>query len=429
METTTVFELAGWLTVGAVLLRMCWAGIGLLRERARQRKASQDELAGFLAEAARIGRASAGRPVAAAAPPGTRMMAMRVVERVAETADRSVCSLYLTAEDGSLLPPFKPGQFVSVEVPGGDGGPIRRCYSLSEMPMRPQRHYRISVKRLGTPEGSAAGTPNGVASTRIVEGIGKGDLIHVAPPAGSFVLDPHASPSIVLIAGGIGITPLMSMLKWLVASRSRCDIWLIYSVRNGAEHAFRNEILRLREAAPNLATIVFYSQPTARCRPGIDYDYAGRIDLKLLSPLLSARTHTFYVCGPDGMMEGVTRGLREKGVDPADIRTETFGTQRRSPAAVTAHAAASPGTHDHAVTFSASQQQAAWQPHYGSLLEFAEACGIDARFSCRAGQCGACKVRLRAGEVVYDTVPEADVEAGTCLPCVARPMSDLVVEL
>lgn len=431
METAMVVQTAGWLMIGGTALRaLWWAGSSALSGVRRQRL-SRELISQVLEEAEK--RLDAYEPSLSQAPAAQpQLMPLRIVRREYESADRSVCSLYLAAPDGAPLMTYGPGQFVTISLKGKDGRPLQRCYSLSEMPTRPQRYYRITVKRLdGGPD-----SPDGAASTRLVEELGAGDFVSAAAPAGSFVLDQVSDKPVVLIAGGIGITPLMSMLNWLVATGSRREIWLIYGVRNRDQHPFREHIHRLQKLAPNLATIMFYSQPTARCRQGVDFDYEGRISGRVLKPLLGARDYLYYLCGPSQMMASVKADLRRLGVAEEDLHTEAFGgPAAKSAIPGTGSSAMSGGDRRKArsdrfkITFSGSERRVVWEPHHGSLLDIAEACGVEARASCRAGQCGTCKVRLRSGEVTYTSPPAAAVEAGTCLPCLARPVSDLIVEL
>ncbi len=431
METAMVVQTAGWLMVGGTALRaLWWAGARMLSGLHR-RRLSRELISQLLEEVEK--RLDAYEPSpsqAVGAQPD--LLALRIVRREYENTDRSVCSLYLAAPDGAPLVAYGPGQFLSVSLSGKDGRPLQRCYSLSEMPTRPQRYYRITVKRLD----GGAESPTGAASTRLVDQLDVGDFVSAAAPAGTFVLDQVSDRPVVLIAGGIGITPLMSMLNWLVATGSRREIWLIYGVRNRDQHPFREHVHGLQKLAPNLATMVFYSQPTGRCRQGVDFDYEGRIDARVLKPLLGARDYLYYLCGPSEMMASLKGDLRGFGVGEEDIRTEAFGGALAKPAVPgAANRTLSGGDQRKAgrdrfkITFSGSERRVVWEPHHGSLLDIAEACGVEARASCRAGQCGTCKVRLRSGEVTYTTPPAAAVEAGTCLPCLARPVSDLVVEL
>ncbi len=435
METAMVVQATGWLMVGGTALRaLWWFGANMLSRRHHQRL-SHELIAQVLAEAEKS--VGAGRAKAPQAPkPRQGLLPLQVVRREYETADRSVCSLYLASPDGAPLKSYGPGQFLTISLEGPDGRPIQRCYSLSEMPTRPQSCYRITVKRLEGPSDSNDRPWSGAASTQLVNNVCVGDVIGTAEPAGSFVLDQTSDRPVVLIAGGIGITPLMSMLNWLVASGSRREVVLIYAVRNREQHPFQEHIRRLQKLAPNLATVVFYSQPTADCRHGIDFDHAGRVDVRALKPLLSARDFVYYMCGPTQMMASFRTDLLALGINEADIHTEAFGGPPAAGAnSVTAKAQQKTGARGKGdrsrfkITFSDSERRVVWEPHHGSLLDIAEACGVEARASCRAGQCGSCKVRLKSGEVTYTSPPAAAVEEGTCLPCLARPVSDLVVEL
>ncbi len=435
METAMVIQTAGWFMVGGTALRAVWWAGARMFSQLRRRRLSQELISQIVAEAEKS--LDARDTVLSQAPKSAEdLLPLRVVRREYETADRSVCSLYLAAPDGVQLMAYNPGQFLTVSLKDNEGRPLQRCYSLSEMPTRPQRCYRITVKRLDAQSDTMDVKPGGAASTQLVDNVRIGDVIGAAEPAGSFVLDRLSDRPVALIAGGIGITPLMSMLNWLVASGSRREILLIYGARNSKQHPFQKHVRRLQKLAPNLATLVYYSQPTANCRRGIDFDHAGRIDVRALEPLLGAREFRYYMCGPPQMMASLWGDLLALGVSEADIHTETFGgPPSKGVSSGTAKTLQPVGARRKAgrarfkITFSDSERRVVWEPHHGSLLDIAEACGVEARASCRAGQCGTCKVRLKSGAVTYTSPPVAAIEAGTCLPCLARPVSDLVVEL
>lgn len=162
--------------------------------------------------------------------PGFRTF--RVERKVAEDAAQSVCSFYLVPEDGRPLPPFLPGQFLTfrLDLPRATGGVEHavRCHSLSDSPKA--GNYRISIKRVPPTAGSAV--PPGRSSGYFHDQVAAGSLLQVRAPAGRFCLDRSDAP-VVLIAGGIGITPLLSILNWCVAEQPRREVWLFYGVRDG----------------------------------------------------------------------------------------------------------------------------------------------------------------------------------------------------
>ncbi|MFZ4735996.1 MAG: FAD-binding oxidoreductase [Bradymonadia bacterium] len=184
--------------------------------------------------------------------------AFTVARREYEDSAHTVCSFYLQPVDGASLPPFTPGQFLTLAVPMGDERTRTRCYSLSEGPN--PSHYRISVKRVLATPGSPE-RPPGVCSNRLHDTLRVGDRVQARPPAGGFVLDPDTTVPSVLIAGGVGITPLLCMLRGGLAADPNRTFHLYYGVRNGAEHSFRNELEDLARRHRTFHLSVVYDQP------------------------------------------------------------------------------------------------------------------------------------------------------------------------
>ncbi len=168
-------------------------------------------------------------PTAVAAWPGYR--SFHVERKVPEDSAGQVCSFYLVPEDGKPLPPFLPGQFLTfqLDIPAPAGGTqtVVRCYSLSDAP-QPNR-YRISVKRAPSPIGSAH--PPGASSNYFHDLVEVGSTLKVRAPGGHFHIDRSDAP-VVLIGGGVGITPMLSMLNWCLTAQPGREVWLFYGVRN-----------------------------------------------------------------------------------------------------------------------------------------------------------------------------------------------------
>ena len=173
-----------------------------------------------------------------------------------------------------------------------------------------------------------------------------------------------------------------------------------------------------------MRTVTCYSDPTAECVQGEDFDRPGRIDVDLLKAHLPSNNYAFYVCGPAPMMETVTADLRAWGVPPEDIRVEAFGaaTVRRQPSG---RPVASSGVE---VVFDRSGKTLAWDGSLGSILDLAERNGVALESGCRAGHCGTCVVAIKDGVVDYVVQPVVTPEPGTCLACMAVPTSRLVLD-
>ena len=178
----------------------------------------------------------------------------RVVRREWEDANQSQCSFYLEPVDGAALKPFKPGQFLTFSLPVSPERSVTRCYSLSDAP-HPQ-HFRITVKRAVAPDHLPDVLP-GVASSHLHDQVQVGAVLAVRAPSGHFFLHTDSEVPVVLIGGGIGITPMMSMLAWSLQMQPTRVVHLFYGVRNGTDHAFKSVLESLRSATLTCTCILF----------------------------------------------------------------------------------------------------------------------------------------------------------------------------
>ena len=209
------------------------------------------------------------------------------------------------------------------------------------------------------------------------------------------------------------------------------EVWLFYGVRDRADHAMYDHLTHIRQSCPNVRMFIAYSRPGPGCRLGVDYNVDGRISLELLQSVLTASDYEFYLCGPAVMMTALREGLAEWGVPSEDVRYEAF--QALSDTTADTGEAAPPETAGKAyrVEFARSGRVLEWTGDGGAdtLLELAEANGVKMRCSCRAGNCGTCVTAIADGSVEYVRPPSREHDAGTCLPCIARPQSDIVLDL
>ncbi len=368
-----------------------------------------------------IRRAGApARPSVAQRPAWTGFRPFILREKLRESDD--VSSFHLVPEDGQSLPPYLPGQFLTIRlaVPGVDR-PAVRTYSLSDT-ARPD-HYRLTIRRIGSRTGEPQGKA-GLASTYFHDRLAVGGRIEAKAPTGVFTIDTRQQNlPVVLIGGGIGITPLLSMLIGIAASEVPREAWLLYGVRDEGDYIMRTQLETIARAHANVHLRLFYSRPV-RAMDGPDVQ-VGHIDLAALKRLLPSNAYDFYVCGPSAMMDSVTQDLQAWGVPTDRVHTEAFGpaTVKQAVRGLTAQPDCG-----FDVTFERSGITAQWSRCDSPLLELAEEQSVAIDFGCRAGSCGTCVTRLLSGSVRYLHQPNAPLEAGEILPCIAVPAEPLTLD-
>lgn len=360
---------------------------------------------------------------AAASSPPPAWQGFRPLE-VTATHDESahVRSVFLADPAGSSLPAWLPGQSITLRLPAtADRGALIRNYSLSNSPGSDR--YRISVKR----------EPHGAASQYIHDSVRAGDVIDVAAPRGTFFLTDQDAP-VILLSAGVGVTPVLSMLHLLASTNSDREIWWLHGARNGDEHPFAQESAALLNQLPHSRTYVFYSRPNSADRAGIDYGVRGRLSIEALGSLGLPADASAYLCGPADFMTELSAALVACGLGSGRIHMETFGavaalTPGITQTLVPPHLPSGPPGPGPRVEFARSDISAPWGPGYGSLLEFAEACDVPTRWSCRTGVCHNCETALLSGQVQYDPMPLEPPAPGNILICCAQPTEAVTVDL
>ena len=278
------------------------------------------EAYGFLADIF-IGREDAIYDEQAAAPGGWNGTRTFVVAKKVPESD-VVTSFYLKPEDKGPLAPFKPGQYITVHIEHPHTPTSPRNYSLSDCPSQP--HYRISVKR---EESLVADAPDGLISTHLHDGIHEGHRIELGPPCGEFTVDPASiAKPVVLIAGGIGVTPLLSMAKSIVRANPDAELYFIQAARNSKVQAFADELRNLSEAGANVKTKIVYDAPLLGDIENGNLE--GFITTELLRDWTPFADADYYFCGPKPFMQNIHLCLQELGVDEHRLRYEFFGPKQ-----------------------------------------------------------------------------------------------------
>lgn len=229
-----------------------------------------------------------------------------------------ITSFVLEPADGRPVANFEPGQYVSVavDVPTLGLQQIRQ-YSLSDMPNG--RTYRISVKREG-----GGPYPPGHVSCLLHDHVNVGDEIRLAAPYGCFHIDVDASTPIVLISGGVGLTPMISMLKRAIQDPKR-QVVFVHGARNSGVHAMRDRLRETARTHTNFSLIVFYDDPLPQDLPGRDYDHAGLVDVNAIKDAILLPDADYYICGPVPFMRLQHDALKQLDIPEARIRYEVFG--------------------------------------------------------------------------------------------------------
>ncbi|MFZ1469396.1 MAG: FAD-binding oxidoreductase [Paracoccaceae bacterium] len=348
------------------------------------------------------------------------MSGPRTLTVVAKRRESSlITSFHLAAEGGADLPPFRPGQFLVFRLQTPDGEVVRN-YSLSGSPDAPGQ-YRISVKREAL----------GAGSRHLHDQLQVGDRLVADGPRGAFVLDEDSPRPVVLLSGGVGLTPMVAMLHRLAAGSRR--VAFVHACEDGAVHALRGEVSTLAASRPGITAHYAYRTPSDADRQAGHHHSDGLLTREVLQGLLCLDDYDFYLCGPPPFMAAIYPMLRSLGVPKARIAYEFFGPatvlEEGPVAAAPQPAPVAPDTGAITVEFRKSGITAVWSDAAESLLSLAEDNGLRPDFSCRAGICGTCKSSITAGEVDYFEEPLDELASGEVLLCCSRPKTSVVLDL
>jgi len=358
--------------------------------------------------------------------PWEKQMAASAYQKliVTKVIDESpeVKSFYFSSADNSDLGQNIPGQHLTFRIPlvekklcldgsNTDRSQIKyslRSYTISTI--KENNQYRISVKK----------ESRGQVSSALHSSLKPGDILEAKGPKGSFVHQQIKGKPSVFIAAGIGITPILSMLKSL--SKTKEEICLILAAKENNLMCFKEEINQLCTENPNIEVHVFLSQEVAIDQINIygSWKYHNkRVDIQSLKSILqSKKNFNFYICGPEAMTETLVNEISIWKGKHSPIHTETFGTgkvgmnQFDDKKVIQVH-------------FLKSNKTVEWDHDYKNILEFAESNDISLESGCTFGECGACSTKIVDGSVDYNFTTAAKVAKGNCLPCSCHPTSDI----
>lgn len=352
---------------------------------------------------------------------------LQVLAIVQETPD--VRTFRLGSVDGGPLPfAFQPGQFLNLHL-NLKGRRVNRSYTLASAPTQTQ-HCELTIRR----------EPGGLASSFLHDEVKPGVRLDVSGPQGRFIFTGETADRVLLIAGGVGITPVMSILRFLTDHNWSGRIWFLFSARTEHDLIFRDELVGLQARCPNLQLCLTLTRCDEHCSW---QGRRGRISESLLKEFVPDIAQVpAYLCGPTEMVRETRELLSRLGVPDSQIHTEAFGgrksNQGRPAATPGAWPAARPLAHvpntahqSQVIRFIRSEQVSAMTPD-ATILDAAEALSIPVTSECRSGICGQCRIRMISGDVEMDcaeALTSSERAQGFVLACQARAKSDLVVDL
>ncbi|MEH7335323.1 NO-inducible flavohemoprotein [Neobacillus drentensis] len=244
-----------------------------------------------------------------------------VVNKKVEESD-VITSFYLKPKDGKEIAGFIPGQYITVKMEiAGETYTHLRQYSLSDRPGLD--YYRISVKREDT---KGKNVPAGIVSTYLHNHVKEGDIIPITAPAGDFYVNMESTLPLVLISGGVGLTPMMSMLNATVKEKPSREIYYIHASLNSKLHAFKTHVNDMAAEHKNLKSFVIYEKPTEEDKEMRNFDKEGFFNLEWLQHTFPSKEADFYFCGPEPFMKVVNKALKQWGVPEEQIHYEFFGS-------------------------------------------------------------------------------------------------------
>lgn len=366
-------------------------------------------------------------------------LTVRCIRVTDETAD---VKTFTFVADPPVLFQYQPGQFVTLDLEI-NGESVMRSYSISSTPSRPHT-LEITVKRVASPLDKPE-TPPGLVSNWLHDQIKVGSRVKLSGPLGKFTCMPNPAKKLLLISAGSGITPMMSMSRWIADTGTDSDIVFFHCARTPRNIIFRQELELMAARLPNFRPVI----SVTRSEPGQPwFGFTGRLTeamLHTIAPDFPERT--VYVCGPNDFMQSVKTMLEGLAFPMQNYYEESFGAPKKAkPTAPTPPSSASPlplpsppsspssytPTPSKPAVFFAQSNQEVADDSAESILELAEQAGIKIRSNCRQGVCGACKKRKLEGAIKYESEPDgldpAEQEAGYILTCVAAPVGRVVVE-
>ncbi|SHE53496.1 Ferredoxin-NADP reductase [Modicisalibacter ilicicola DSM 19980] len=347
---------------------------------------------------------------------------VRCVKTIQETADvRTFCFM---AEQPVLFF-FKPGQFVTLELTIGSE-PVMRSYTISSSPSIPYS-FSITVKRM----------PGGKVSNWLHDNLKVGDELAVHGPVGNFNIMDFPADRVLFLSGGVGITPLMSMTRWLFDTNANIDVEFVHSARAPRDVIFHRELVHMFSRLPEFKLHVVCENKDDIGEAWAGYrGYLTQPMLELMAPDYLERE--IFCCGPTPYMNAIKRILRDNGFDMDHYHEEVFGATpldvREEVLELAEQAEAAAEEIDYAemlsIEFAGSGKSVRILPDE-TIHAAAAKLGLHIPKACGMGICGTCRVGIKSGEVEMEHnggITDEDIEAGYILSCCSKPKSNVVVD-
>lgn len=299
-----------------------------------------------------------------------------------------------------------------------DGREVQRSYSMSSSPSRPHT-LELTIKRV----------PGGLVSNWFCDQVRLGDVLKIKGPSGKFTCFEYPSNKLLFIAAGSGLTPIMSMCRWIVDTAADVDMKLLASFRSPPDIIFRKELewMSARHSGFQIALTMTSGWRGTECWTG----FTGRVNRQMITLLApDYQDRHIFMCGPEPFMEGVREILRELDFDLSHLHSESFGTGRIAQGIQQNVESLKLSGPLHKVRFTKTGLTVDTDEHI-TLLDLAEAHGIEIDYSCRSGSCGECEVKCR-GEVAMSKVCEIDAgqrTEGFVYACSTVAKSDLELDV
>lgn len=345
-----------------------------------------------------------------------KFVPLKVAEIIRETADANTVVFEKPAGDSF---DYQPGQYLTLKF-DINGSSVRRAYSLCSSPITDPQ-LAVTVKRV----------ENGIVSNYIGDHLNAGDSVEVLPPMGNFKVDlnPATQHHYVLLGGGSGITPLMSIIKSVLQVEPGSKLTLIYANRDEASIIFHKALEELVAANPSRLKVIYSIDQTSPTWTGLTGLPTRQVLLGILNDIAGsdALPKSFWICGPQGMMTEAEAAISFLGIQKNNIKKESFAAKLADPDAPAKQPAAEGKAGDYTIKVTLDgETQEVFVKQNQTILEAVIDKGMDPPYACQMGVCCTCRALVSSGSVEMEEdegLSDAEIEEGYVLTCQSHPMT------